>query len=99
MRTPRPHPGAPHRLRLPRRSARLRLTVLYGAAFVVCGACGAALLAVTYLLYGHLTPRLTTDLTTHLHGHTTHPKAHRPPGHPPGRYDDPRGRSRADHPR
>src|SRR6516225_5381761 len=67
MRTPRPH-----RLRLPRRTARLRLTILYGAAFVVCGACGAALLAVTYLLYGHLTPRLTTNLTTHLHGHTTH---------------------------
>jgi signal transduction histidine kinase len=72
MRTHRPRPDPPHRLRLPRRSARLRLTVLYGAAFVVCGACGAALLAVTYLLYGHLTPRLTTDLTTHLHGHTTH---------------------------
>jgi signal transduction histidine kinase len=68
MRTPRPHRGPPHWLRLPRRSARLRLTVLYGAAFVVCGACGAALLAVTFLLYGHLTPRLTT----HLHGHTTH---------------------------
>src|SRR5215467_12893244 len=72
MRIPRPHPGPPHRLRLPRRTARLRFTFLYGAAFVVCGACGAALLAVTYLLYGHLTPRLTTDLTTHLPGHTTH---------------------------
>src|SRR5215467_10874634 len=72
MRTPRPRPGASRRLRLPRRTARLRLTVLYGAAFVLCGACGAALLAVTYLLYGHLTPRLTTDLTTRLHGHTTH---------------------------
>ena len=71
MRTHRPRPGA-SRWRLPRRTARLRLTVLYGAAFVVCGACGAALLAVTYLLYGHLTPRLTTNLTTHLHGHTTH---------------------------
>src|SRR5215831_3141765 len=66
MHTPRPRPGPPHWLRLPRRTARLRLTVLYGAAFVVCGACGAALLAVTYLLYGHLTPRVTTDLTTHL---------------------------------
>jgi signal transduction histidine kinase len=70
--TPRLRPGRPRWLRLPRHPARLRLTVLYGAAFVVCGACGAALLAVTYLLYGHLTPRLTTDLTTHLHGHTTH---------------------------
>ena len=72
MRAPRSHPGPPHRLRLPRRTARLRLTALYGAAFVVCGACGAALLAVTYLLYGHLTPHVATDLTTHLHGHTTH---------------------------
>ncbi len=72
MRTPRQRPGPPRWLRLPRHTARLRLTVLYGAAFVVCGACGAALLAVTYLLYGHLTPRLTTNLTTHLHGHTTH---------------------------
>jgi signal transduction histidine kinase len=72
MRTHRPRPGPPRRLRLPRHTARLRLTVLYGAAFVVCGACGAALLAVAYLLYGHLTPRLTTDVTTHRHGHTTH---------------------------
>jgi hypothetical protein len=73
MRTHRPRPGPPRRLRLPRHTARLRLTVLYGAAFVVCGACGAALLAVAYLLYGHLTPRLTTYVTTHRHGHTTHP--------------------------
>jgi signal transduction histidine kinase len=36
-------------LRLPRRTARLRLTILYGAAFL---ACGAAVLALTYLLYG-----------------------------------------------
>ena len=72
MPIPRPRPGPPRGLRLPRRTARLRLTVLYGAAFVVCGACGAALLALTYLLYGHLTPRLTTNTTTHLHGHTTH---------------------------
>jgi signal transduction histidine kinase len=34
-------------LRLPRRTARLRLTVLYGGLFL---ACGAALLAVTYAL-------------------------------------------------
>ena len=32
MRTPRPRPGRPRRLRLPRRTARLRLTVLYGGA-------------------------------------------------------------------
>ena len=40
-------------LRLPRRTARLRLTVLYGAAFLVCGA--AVLVVVAYLLYGHTT--------------------------------------------
>jgi len=49
-------PSAPRGPRLPRRTARLRLTVLYGAAFLACGACGAAVLAVTFLLYGHLTP-------------------------------------------
>ncbi|HEY1820073.1 MAG TPA: HAMP domain-containing sensor histidine kinase [Trebonia sp.] len=50
MRTTRPRPGPPGRLRLPRRTARLRLTVLYGAAFL---ACGAAVLGVfAYLLYG-----------------------------------------------
>jgi len=42
--------------RPPRRTARLRLTVLYGAAFLACGACGAAMFAVTILLYGHLAP-------------------------------------------
>ena len=52
MRTPRP----PHGPRLPRRTARLRLTVLYGSAFLACGACGAAVLAFTSLLYGHLAP-------------------------------------------
>ena len=52
MRTPRP----PHGPRLPRRAARLRLTVLYGSAFLACGACGAAVLAFTSLLYGHLAP-------------------------------------------
>jgi signal transduction histidine kinase len=49
MRTPRPRRRSPRWLRLPRRTARLRLTVLYGAAFL---ACGAAVLALTYLLYG-----------------------------------------------
>jgi signal transduction histidine kinase len=38
---------------LPRRTARLRLTVLYGGVFL---ACGAAVLALTYLLDGHATP-------------------------------------------
>jgi signal transduction histidine kinase len=48
MRTPRAR-----WLRLPRRTARLRLTVLYGGAFLTCG---AAVLALTYLLFGHTTP-------------------------------------------
>jgi signal transduction histidine kinase len=48
MRTPRPRPGPARWLRLPRRTARLRLTVLYSGAFL---ACGAGVLALTYLLY------------------------------------------------
>ena len=51
MRTPRPRPGRP-RGRRPRRTARLRLTVLYGGAVFL--ACGATVLAVTYLVYGML---------------------------------------------
>jgi signal transduction histidine kinase len=43
-------PGRP--ARLPRRTARLRLTVLYGGAVFL--ACGATILAVTYLLYSQL---------------------------------------------
>jgi signal transduction histidine kinase len=58
MRTHRPRPGPPHWLRLPRRTARLRLTVLYGGAVFL--ACGATVLAFTYLLYGLL-------------GHASHP--------------------------
>jgi signal transduction histidine kinase len=42
------------RLQLPRRTARLRLTVLYGAAFLACGA--AVLAGVAYLLYGSTSP-------------------------------------------
>ena len=52
MRTPRPRPGQPGWLRLPGRTARLRLTVLYGVAVFL--ACGATVLAVTYLLYSQL---------------------------------------------
>jgi signal transduction histidine kinase len=57
MRTHRPRPGLPRWPRLPRRTARLRLTVLYGGAVFL--ACGATVLAFTYLLYGLLghTPR------------------------------------------
>ena len=58
MRSHRQRPGPPRWLRLPRRTARLRLTVLYsGAVFL---ACGATVLAFTYLLYGLL-------------GHAPHP--------------------------
>jgi hypothetical protein len=53
MRIPRPRASLRSWLRLPRRTARLRLTVLYGGVFL---ACGAAVLALTYLLDGHATP-------------------------------------------
>ena len=39
-------------MRVPRRTARLRLTVLYGVAFLVCGA--AVLAIVTYLVFGRV---------------------------------------------
>jgi signal transduction histidine kinase len=39
-------------LALPARSVRFRLTALYGASFLICGAC---LLAITYLLVSHAT--------------------------------------------
>jgi signal transduction histidine kinase len=48
---PTSRPGSACWPRLPRRTARLRLTLLYGAAFLGCGA--AVLGVVTYLLYGH----------------------------------------------
>jgi signal transduction histidine kinase len=48
---PIPRPRAPGRLRLPRRTARMRLTALYGAAFLICGVGSAAVLGVTFLLY------------------------------------------------
>ena len=48
---PIPRPRPPGRLRLPRRTARMRLTALYGAAFLICGVGSAAVLGVTFLLY------------------------------------------------
>jgi len=48
-----PGPGLPSWLRLPRRTARLRLTLLYGGVFLVCG---TAVLALAYLLDGHAAP-------------------------------------------
>jgi signal transduction histidine kinase len=47
MAIPAARSAAQARLRLPRRSARLRLTALYGVLFL---ACGATLLAISYLL-------------------------------------------------
>jgi len=52
MHIPRPRPGSARWRRLPRRTARLRLTVLYGGAVFL--ACGVTVLAVTYLVYGVL---------------------------------------------
>jgi len=46
-----PRSGRPGWPRLPRRTARMRLTALYGTAFLICGAGCAALLGVTFLLY------------------------------------------------
>jgi signal transduction histidine kinase len=47
----------PLRRALPRRTARLRLTLLYGAAFLACGA--GVLAVVAYLLYGSTGPDRT----------------------------------------
>jgi signal transduction histidine kinase len=52
-----PVPRPPRWLRLPRRSARLRLTVLYGAAFLACGA--AVLAVVAYVFYYAHEPQLS----------------------------------------
>jgi signal transduction histidine kinase len=57
MHVPQLRSGIPSGLRLPRRTARLRLTILYGG---VCLVFGAILLTVTYLLtWGALTLTLT----------------------------------------
>jgi signal transduction histidine kinase len=53
MPDPRPRPGLTRWLRPPRPTARLRLTVLYSVAFL---ACGAAVLALTFLFFGRTTP-------------------------------------------
>jgi signal transduction histidine kinase len=53
--TPAPAPGP--RLRLPRRTVRLKFTLLYGALFLVSG---AALLAVTYVLVSKSMPMAAT---------------------------------------
>jgi signal transduction histidine kinase len=61
MHDPRPRSSLPSGLRLPRRTARLRLTVLYGG---VCLVFGAILLAVAYLLtWGTVIPAGTITAT------------------------------------
>jgi signal transduction histidine kinase len=61
MYAPRPRSGSPSGLRLPRRTARLRLTILYGG---VCLVFGASLLAVSYLLtWGTVVPADTIYAT------------------------------------
>ena len=62
-------------LRLPRRTARLRLTLLYGGLFLVCG---AALLAITYGLVRANVPRDVPQPVTYPNGH----EHKRPPGAP-----------------
>ena len=47
---PRTHASLGSRLRHPQTTVRWRLTLLYGGMFLVCG---AALLAVTYVLVSH----------------------------------------------
>jgi signal transduction histidine kinase len=59
-----PPPGTPEqvaasrRWRLPRRTVRLKLTLLYGALFL---ACGVALLAITYVLVRNRLPVMVTN--------------------------------------
>src|SRR5689334_18250795 len=76
MHTPRTHRGPPQRLRLPRRTARLRLTVLYGGAVFL--ACGATVLAFTYLLYGLLEHAPHPALLLHERGKVVPIAAHQP---------------------
>jgi signal transduction histidine kinase len=70
MRTHRPRPGSSRRRRLPRPTARLRLTVMYAGAFL---ACGAAVVALVYLLFGHTAPSAGS-------GHAGSGNASAPPG-------------------
>jgi signal transduction histidine kinase len=84
MRIHIPHPGLPlsdqpRWLRLPRPTARLRLSVLYGTAFL---ACGAVVVVFAYLWYAHITHisaggRQTVNISAQPAVHTsTHGAAH-----------------------
>ena len=85
MHTRRPRPGPPHWLRLPRPTARLRLTVLYGAAFLACGA--AVLGVVAYLLYGSATRQSSPSQLTSSASAVLHAKVPIADVHQAGRYD------------
>jgi signal transduction histidine kinase len=85
MRTPRPRTGPMGRLRLPRRTARLRLTVQYGAAFLACGA--AVLVVVAYLLYGQPAPQSSSGQPTSSASAVLHNKVPVADVHQAGRYD------------
>lgn len=61
--------GSLARLRLPRRTARLRLTAVYGTLFVLSG---AALVAVTYALFERLTASRTPKLPSIPHTPAIH---------------------------
>src|ERR1700684_480331 len=66
-------------LRLPRRTARLRLTALYGGLFLLSG---IALVAITYVLFQrateYKTPRLPTIPHTAAIQHLQLPSPHKP---------------------
>jgi len=85
MGTPRPRPGSLRRLRLPRRTARLRLTVQYGAAFLACGA--AVLVVVAYLFYGHPAPQSSSGQPASSASAVLHGKVPIAAVHQAGRYD------------
>ena len=62
---PTPRPGPPRWLRLPRRTARLRLTVLYGAAFL---ACSATVVTSIYFFFGRMVHFSGKPPTMHVSG-------------------------------
>ena len=59
MSVPHPRPASPSWLRLPRRTACLRLTALYGALFLLTG---TVLVVITYILFERATQFRTPTL-------------------------------------
>ncbi len=72
-------------MRTPRRSARLRLSVLFGAAFLACGA--AVLAVVAYLLYGHSASPSPGGQLKSSASAVFHARVPAADVHPAGRYD------------